>query len=156
MSDPKLYEFLPIIPPRDVSELRSRLERYEHRISRSGLTLRLGWMARLRANGAYVGYLVSLVRQKQRRAAVGYVVFRRFWGRGIAQEALSRILRVLFRDYRISRIHAIININNSRSIAVARNLGFRKVRSSHKKSGDITTFCLVAHDLKRPRTTHRF
>ena len=58
------------------------------------------------------------------RAEVGYELNRAFWGKGIMTEAVSAILTFGFRELRLHRIEAIIDIANVRSKNLLLKLGF--------------------------------
>lgn len=58
-------------------------------------------------------------------AEVGYVLSPDFWGRGLAAEALARILTFGFAELALHRMTARILDGNGRSIRVAEKCGFR-------------------------------
>lgn len=60
-------------------------------------------------------------------AELGYWVGRRFWGHGVAPEAAGRIARWALANLGIARIVASALVENARSQAVLRRIGFREV-----------------------------
>lgn len=67
---------------------------------------------------------VGLTRQGQ-EAELGYWVGRRFWGHGVAPEAAGRLVRWGLAHLDITRVRASALLDNARSAAVLRRLGFR-------------------------------
>jgi 8-oxo-dGTP diphosphatase len=63
--------------------------------------------------------------RKARTAELGYWVGRRFWGHGVAPEAAGRLARWGLANLDIDRLHASALLDNTRSAAVLRRIGFR-------------------------------
>jgi 8-oxo-dGTP diphosphatase len=61
----------------------------------------------------------------KREAELGYWVGRRFWGHGVAPEAAGRIARWALANLGIERLVASALVENGRSQAVLRRIGFR-------------------------------
>ncbi len=59
-------------------------------------------------------------------AEVGYVLSADYWGRGIATEALSRIVEYAFEHLALNRLEIKYINENSASLAVALHCGFKK------------------------------
>jgi 8-oxo-dGTP diphosphatase len=59
------------------------------------------------------------------RGRIGYWVARRFWGRGIAREALARVLEWAFATHPLEGVEAVVAADNAASIALLHRLGFR-------------------------------
>ncbi|MDA0557841.1 GNAT family N-acetyltransferase [Burkholderia pseudomallei] len=62
-----------------------------------------------------------------RDVEIGWRLVRASWGRGIASEAVRRVVRHAFETVRLPRIVADIAAANSASLNVARKLGMRRV-----------------------------
>ena len=60
-------------------------------------------------------------------AELGYWVGRRFWGHGVATEAAGRLARWGLANLDIARLRASALLDNDRSAAVLRHIGFRAV-----------------------------
>jgi ribosomal-protein-alanine N-acetyltransferase len=56
---------------------------------------------------------------------LGFYAFEPHAGTGCMREALQRVVRLSFRDYRLHRVEANIQPGNERSIALVQGLGFR-------------------------------
>ena len=82
-----------------------------------------GWTMIERAPGAIVGTLAAgIVRPGV--AEIGYLVLRRFWGRGYAREGVSRLIDLLFADEGHRRIMADTDPDNAASNGLLERLGF--------------------------------
>ncbi len=80
-------------------------------------------------------------------AEVGYVLHPDFWGRGLAVEALTRLMQFGFSELRLHRLVARIIDENTASKRVAEKCGFRH-ESTHKEAmlikGEYRTICEYA------------
>jgi 8-oxo-dGTP diphosphatase len=68
---------------------------------------------------------VGLTREGE-EAELGYWVGRRFWGHGVATEAAGRLARWGLANLDILRLRASVLVDNDRSAAVLRRIGFRE------------------------------
>ncbi len=57
---------------------------------------------------------------------IGYSVFKKFWGVGFNSEAVSEVVRYLFEDEKINRIHACCHYDDVASSKVLENAGLRQ------------------------------
>ena len=80
-------------------------------------------------------------------AEVGYVLHPEYWGKGLAAEALKRLMRFGFTELRLHRLIAKIIDENEASKRVAEKCGFRH-EATHKNSmmikGEYRTICEYA------------
>lgn len=74
-----------------------------------------------------VGFLIK--QEDAQQAAIGYSLVHRYWGRGYAYEAVSRLLAYLFGGLDLHRVIAECDVNNTASWKLLEKLGFR--RESH-------------------------
>ncbi|AHJ65034.1 bifunctional GNAT family N-acetyltransferase/(deoxy)nucleoside triphosphate pyrophosphohydrolase [Granulibacter bethesdensis] len=72
------------------------------------------------------------LRQAGRAASIGYWVGRRFWGHGVATEAVGRLCRWAMANLPINRLEATADRDNLASIAVLKRIGFREVGAGVK------------------------
>jgi RimJ/RimL family protein N-acetyltransferase len=70
------------------------------------------------------GDLALKLENDGRSAEVGYTLARGHWGKGIAGEALARLLDWLFEVQRVTRVGAMLNPINYRSARLLENCGF--------------------------------
>ncbi|HEX6541774.1 MAG TPA: GNAT family N-acetyltransferase [Ktedonobacterales bacterium] len=76
--------------------------------------------------------------ERFRRAEVGYILNRAYWGQGLMSEAVSTVLRYGFTEMELHRIEAIIDIANERSKNLLLKLGFQyegNLRQRYYQSG---------------------
>jgi 8-oxo-dGTP diphosphatase len=77
---------------------------------------------------------VGLRLDRARRSGdLGYWVARRYWGHGVATEAVGRLVRWAFANLELDRIEADVATDNAGSIAVLRRIGFRQVATGMQK-----------------------
>jgi RimJ/RimL family protein N-acetyltransferase len=62
----------------------------------------------------------------ERQAEIGYTLARAYQGKGIAAEAVSRVLDYAFRTLELHRVIAITDCENAASIALLERLGMRR------------------------------
>src|SRR5205807_8892992 len=62
----------------------------------------------------------------ERQAEIGYTLSRPYQGRGIASEAISRLLEYAFVTLDLHRVIAITDCENTASIALLERLGLRR------------------------------
>jgi len=62
----------------------------------------------------------------ERAAELGYWVGRRFWGHGVASEAVGRLVRWAMANLELDRIIANVATDNLASMVVLRRIGFRQ------------------------------
>ena len=81
-------------------------------ITATGDDLALGW--------------VILIDGKPDVKEIGYILYRDHWGRGIAREAVGRVIEHGFDDLGLRRIFADTDPENAGSIALLERLGFQR------------------------------
>jgi RimJ/RimL family protein N-acetyltransferase len=78
------------------------------------------WPIFERRSGACVGSIDIhiIARDVLQVANLGYRIDNRYWRRGYAREAVSRIIRAAFQDLKLNRLEAVIDLDNRPSIAL--------------------------------------
>ncbi len=61
-----------------------------------------------------------------RRADIGFILARPFWGRGFAQEAVRRLLAFGFSEMDLHRVEADVDPDNTASLALLGAMGFQR------------------------------
>ena len=61
-----------------------------------------------------------------RRAEIGFILAREFWGRGLATEAVRRALAFAFGEMDLHRVEADVDPANEASLILLERLGFRR------------------------------
>jgi RimJ/RimL family protein N-acetyltransferase len=77
------------------------------------------------------GYLIGgidfdiFLRSTHQFANFGYVIYNRYWGQGYGQEAAAAGLRIGFKQLKLNRLEAAINLDNRKSIRLVKAIGMR-------------------------------
>jgi RimJ/RimL family protein N-acetyltransferase len=121
LGDPAIYEY-ENEPPPSVEWLRERYTRLESRHSADGTEQWLNWVVRLPSSGL-IGYVQASVHPGS-RAAIAYELASRFWGRGLAREAVEAMISELVQRYRVYTLSAVLRRENHRSLRLLERLGF--------------------------------
>lgn len=66
------------------------------------------------------------VRSTHQFSNFGYQVYNSYWGKGYGQEAAKAGLKVGFKDLKLNRLEAAINLDNRKSIRLANAIGMQK------------------------------
>jgi [ribosomal protein S5]-alanine N-acetyltransferase len=88
------------------------------------------WTLRLRSDESFVGLCDLSEIQPHESADIGFMFVRRFWGLGLAQEAVACVLehaRVLGLKTVLARIHS----QNERSARLLQRAGFKPVETNY-------------------------
>lgn len=85
------------------------------------------WGIALRENDQVIG-TTTLFRldDKSRRAEIGYILNRNFWGKGYINEALTALLDFAFDEMNLHRIEADIEPRNTGSVKTVERLAFKR------------------------------
>jgi RimJ/RimL family protein N-acetyltransferase len=84
----------------------------------------------LKDEGEMIGDVAHfLMKNDPQQAYLGYTIARSYWGRGLATEAMLRLLAYLFDELELHRVVAETDVENASSIHLLERLGFR--RESH-------------------------
>ena len=129
LSDPRIYEFLPEDPPASEEELRARIQRWARGPGTVTQERWFNWAILLTAEHAVAGSLQATVDLNERQASVAYLLAPKFWGQGIAREALGPLLAWLRSRDDVSEVVAVVDSRNVRSLNLVRRLGFELVRT---------------------------
>ncbi len=121
LSDPAIYEY-ENAPPASVEWLRERYTMLESRQSADGCQQWLNWVIRL-PTSELAGYVQATV-YSDGRAAIAYELGSRYWGRGIAREAVQAMIDELVARYQVRTVSAVLRRANHRSLRLLERLGF--------------------------------
>jgi len=69
---------------------------------------------------------MNICRSVSQTAFLGYTVHNNFWGQGIGKKSVLAMIDIAFRDLKLHRIEAGIELHNRRSILLAKSIGLRK------------------------------
>jgi [ribosomal protein S5]-alanine N-acetyltransferase len=126
LADPRIHRFLRTDPP-----ARAFLE-WQYGCLTSGKSPDgsehwLTWILFFREGGQEpVGYMQATVREPE-TVTVAYVIAPAHWRRGLAREATTAMLDMVFAHYDVAGAIAEMDTRNEASIGLAEALGFRRV-----------------------------
>jgi RimJ/RimL family protein N-acetyltransferase len=86
-----------------------------------------------------------------RRAEIGYALAQRFWGKGLARDAVTAVIDFAFGELDLHRMEADVDPRNTRSLKLLEQLGFQKegcLRERYMVNGEIQDALLLG--LLRP------
>ena len=121
LSDPAIYEY-ENAPPRSVEWLRERFRKLETRLSGDGREQWLNWVIRS-GSGELIGYVQATV-HGDARASIAYELASRFWGQGLAREAVQAMIDELVQNRGVRDVGAVFKAANARSQRLLERLGF--------------------------------
>lgn len=84
-----------------------------------------GWSVTLKCSDRAIGTVAAGLR-REGVSEIGYMLARAHWGRGIAREAVTRLLDLLFVEEGCRRVFADTDPENAASIRLLQALGFRR------------------------------
>ena len=64
--------------------------------------------------------------QANRRAEIGYILNREYWGQGLMRQALEAVIDFAFTTLELHRIEADVDADNGASLAILERLGFKR------------------------------
>lgn len=122
-TDPGVMHYWDLPVSRSLDETRRRI--------RFSMSFSPDWHRAWVVTAAGSGTVMGLVNYHHReswnaRLEIGYLLGRRYWGRGLMAEAVARLVAHCFEDLGTHRIEATIEPTNLASIRVAERLGFRQ------------------------------
>lgn len=88
-----------------------------------------GWFqyaVELKSDGLLIGDVGVNMHENRMQAEIGYTLARGHQRRGLATEAVGRVLHFLFTDQGLHRVSAECDARNTRSANLLRRLGFRQ------------------------------
>lgn len=121
LSDPAIYEH-ENEPPASIEWLRERYSKLESRCSADGTEQWLNWVIRL-PSSELIGFVQATVFRSS-RAAIAYELSSKFWGQGLASEAVRAMVGELVAHYRVRSLSAVLKRENLRSLRLLERLGF--------------------------------
>lgn len=147
LDDPAIYRFIDDESPASVDALRRRYTVLEARRSPDGAEQWLNWVVR-DAAGSLIGYVQATIRTPG-TAWVAYVFASRRWGKGLAQQAVRQMIRILATDHAVVQLLAAVNEHNEPSLRLLERLGFSLLPLEQQvllgvSPGDVLLSCEVA------------
>lgn len=121
-SDSSVLEHV-LYEARDGAQLRAHLDRV---IAAQRAQPRRAWELAIvvQRSGRVIG-TADLALTSRREADLGYMLARRYWGRGYATEAASALVAIAFGTLGVDRVRALVDVGNERSRRVLEKAGLR-------------------------------
>lgn len=121
-ADPETMKYWSDRPAVDLEESRQRVREDVEAMAKGKM---LFWSVCL--DGEVIGKCVLFqFSLKNKRAELGYVMRREFWGQGLMTEALAEVIRHAFEDLDLHRLEADTDPKNRGSLRLLEKLGFEK------------------------------
>ena len=121
-SDPVVLRYWLSVPHRDVHDTR-RLIEADTLASQAGCDRVFGIAV---GDGPAIGRLTVDIERAHRRATIGFLLARAYWGRGLAGEAVSVVLSHAFGPLGLHRVEAYADPRNRASLRCLERAGFRR------------------------------
>lgn len=82
----------------------------------------------LKSTGEFIGYMDFdvFVRGSHQFANFGYRLQNRYWGHGYGQEAAKKGLIIGFKELKLNRLEAAINLDHKKTIKLVKSIGMKK------------------------------
>ena len=148
--DPEAMRYWDTSPSRDVAHTRERITG----TVRSDPRWHAGWSVVLAGEDRSVGFVNYHHRAPQdRRLAIGYILARAYWGRGLMGEAVHAFVSHCFDALDTHRVEALIEPDNAASIRLVERLGFRREGLLRDRLLVLGTYRSVATPTRCSRTS---
>jgi [ribosomal protein S5]-alanine N-acetyltransferase len=152
LSDPAIYEHENENEnelPASVEWLRERFRKLESRCSSDGAEQWLNWVIRL-PSAELIGYVQATVKPNA-TAAIAYELNSKYWGQGLATEAVQAMIRELVVRYHVTGLSAVLKKTNHRSSRLLERIGFRlATEQQHAKAQVETDELLMLREAQVP------
>jgi ribosomal-protein-alanine N-acetyltransferase len=121
----KVFEFCGIITKNNIDTVKNMIGHFERDYNKKS---RVKWGIFSKNHGnKLVGIIEAMdFNQKVDMVTVGYFLAEKYWGNGIASEALSLLIKFLFETLKVNRIQAEVMPKNSASKHILIKNGFMK------------------------------
>lgn len=82
----------------------------------------------LKNSGELIGdcCVMDISRKNNLSGEIGYGLFNSFWGKGYASEYVKALIDISFKNLKLHRVEAMMDIDNFRSVKLVKNIGMRK------------------------------
>lgn len=115
-SDPQVTTYTAWETHRSINETYEYLNNFVFQMYRSGKGM--NWGIVMKENGKLIGTCSLHTAPVHRRAELGYVLSRNYWGNGLMTEAAKSAIAFGFHVMQLQRIQAICDVNNVSSARV--------------------------------------
>ncbi len=121
----KVFKYCGILPKHNIETVGNMIDHFERDYNKRS-RVKWGIFSKNHAN-KLVGIIEGMdFKQKINMVTIGYFLAEEYWGKGIATEAVSILIKFLFETVNINRIHAEVMPENFVSKKVLKKNGFIK------------------------------
>lgn len=139
--------------------LREAVELIEWLAARFREKASVGWGITLKGEDTVIGLCgFNYIDLEHLRGSIGYDLAQRYWGRGIAPEAVRAVLTFGFYEVGLNRIEADTHAENAASVRVLEKLGFKReghLREKYYNEGkyhDELVFSLLKREFSQQKS----
>lgn len=105
------------------------IEKY-HKLKKEGTAI---WLAvTLKETNELIGMVGLMFKPEHKKADVGYLIAKPFWGKGYATEAAKKMVEVGFKEHGLGRISATAFADNPASMRVLEKIGLKHEGTARK------------------------
>ncbi len=137
LASPEIFLEMDDAPPVSLEALTKRYEFLAGQESPDKKQTWLNWIIRDEADNRAMGDVQATIERSTQVSLIAYSLNPRFWGKGIATQAVSMTLKTLNQDYGIRHFAATANESNIRSVKLLKRFGFREVSRTPIEDGKI-------------------
>ena len=121
-SDPEIDRYTPWDHYNNIEEARENLNEFLEAYEKHGFW---AWGIEHQADKKLIGIININKPGYDRKVEVGYTIARKYWGQGLATEALQALIRYGFEKLDVARIEAVVLPENKASARVLRKVGMQ-------------------------------
>lgn len=122
--DKELYIFIPIDAPKSVESLKLKFEKWQKRYSEDKNEIWINYAILDKKTKKYKGTLQATI-IKNAETYIAYEIFPKYWRNGIAKECVSRLIDILFIEFKSEIITAHLDTRNTASLKLLESLNFK-------------------------------
>lgn len=123
-SHPEVMRYWSYPPLKSTAQAQALLERIRESFRKQDL---FQWGIALKNENRIIGTCTLLEYDAQnRRAEIGYVLARAYWGKGLMHQALTALVDFAFTTLTLNRIEADVDPRNAASLRLLERLGFQR------------------------------
>lgn len=126
LCEPDIYLYMSRNIPSSVEVLAKGFLELETSLSPDGKEFWLGWIAKEKSTMLPIGIFEATIIEED--VFIAYTVFKKYWGKGFAVEAVEAMMEYVKKDYPVKQFVIEMDTRNRNSTKVADKLGFNFVK----------------------------
>ncbi len=134
VSDPEVAKFMRWNKHNSIDETKEWLNFCESNKNNKEFN---DWGIILKENNEPIGSIGAFINPEEpNRYEVGYAIGKKYWGQGIAREALNCMINYFINDIGIKKFIGMHSVDNPASGVVMEHIGFKSIREGSYQSMD--------------------